>query len=418
MSTTYDREQQGDGQSGLGQLTGNSYLSGVFALVTKEVTAFDLPVDGTIPREIDGLFVRNGPTPISADPAFYHWFLGDGMVHGVELGGGKARSYRNRWVRTDAAAAALGEEPIAGQPTDTPVGGGNTANTNIVTHGGRLLALVEVCLPTELDAELGTIGRYDFGLGLSTAMTAHPHVDPMTGEMIFFGYEMFGPPFMRHHVADAAGAISHSADITLPGPVMMHDFAITAARSVILDLPVVFDFDLLGVRPFPAKWKPRHGARIGVMPRNGTDSEVVWCEIEPCYVFHVLNAFDDGDDVVMDVCRYESMFADDPSGIGSRTAHLERWTIVPAERKVRREIVSELAAEFPRPDERFVGREHRYGYIAVPRLGDTATGFGDVDAISLARVDLRTGDTVVHDFGAGKVAGEGIRAGVRTGRRR
>jgi carotenoid cleavage dioxygenase len=391
-----------------GELTGQRYLSGAFAPVTEELTAFDLPVDGEIPKAFDGLLVRNGPNPVAADPANYHWFIGDGMLHGIQLSDGKASWYRNRWVRSDRTAAALGEAPIAGQPTDTPVAqmAGSSANTNIVAHAGRLFALVEVSLPTEVDCELGTKGRYDFGGRLSTAMTAHPHMDPVTGEMCFFGYETLGPPFLRYHVANAAGELVHSADIEVPGATMMHDFAITSTRSVFLDLPVCFDLNLLGVRPFPAMWKPEYGARVGVMPRHGTNDDVVWCEIEPCYVFHVLNAFDDGDDVVVDVCRYATMFDDDPHGVGGGTGRLERWTISPSSRTVKTEIVADMPSEFPRPDERFVGLRHRAGYFVAPRLPDGS--FGSIEATSLVKVDLDSGAVQVHDFGPGAVAGEGL----------
>jgi carotenoid cleavage dioxygenase-like enzyme len=389
--------------------SGARYLTGAFAPVAEEVTAFDLSVDGEIPEAIDGLLVRNGPNPIAAEAAAYHWFLGEGMLHGIELSGGRARSYRNRWVRTDRAAALLGEPPVEDQPDDTALGqiNGSVANTNVVAHAGRLLALVEVNLPTEVDSELATIGRYDFGGRLASAMTAHPHMDGVTGEMCFFGYDVLGPPFLRYHVADRLGAIVHSADIEVPAASMMHDFAITATRSVFLDLPVIFDLELLGTRPFPAMWKPDFGARVGVMPRHGTNADVIWCEIEPCYVFHVLNAFDDpaSDDVIVDVCRYETMFADDPHGIGRAETRLERWTISPATRGVRTEIVADLRVEFPRPDERFVGRKHSVGYFALPR---SKADFADAEAISLAKVDFGSGAVEVHDFGEGTVASEGV----------
>ncbi len=386
----------------------NRYLMGAFAPVDEEVTAFDLPVEGEIPAALDGMFVRNGPNPISADPANYHWFTGDGMVHGIDLSGGRARSYKNRWVRTDKASIALGERPIAGQPTDTFIGqmSGSVANTNIVAHAGKLLALVEVNLPTELDANLDTIGRYDFGGKLGGSMTAHPHTDPVSGEMCFFGYEVAEAPYLRYHVADADGSLVHSADITIPAPTMIHDFAITETRAVFMDLPVVFDMNLVGVRPFPAVWNPDNGARVGVMPRRGTEADLVWCDIEPCYVFHVLNAFDSGDDVVLDVCRYETMFARDIDGVDGGTPRLERWTISPSGRKVVTEIVADLPAEFPRPDERYFGREHRYGFCVSPTLADGS--FGSTTGMALARVDLRTGAVEVHDFGPGAISGEGV----------
>ena len=271
----------------------NQYLVGNFAPVNDEVTVTDLPVEGAIPPEINGRYLRNGPNPIAPDPAAYHWFTGDGMLHAIELRDGKAVSYRNRWVRTDQALDLLGEDAIPGQPDDVFPVGSSAANTHVVAHAGKIFALVEVCLPTQVRPDLSTVGRYDFGGTLRSAMTAHPKIDPVTGEMLFFGYDPFGPPWLRFHVVDAAGELVRSEDIDLRGPSMVHDFAITERNVVFLDLPVVFDFDLVGKRPFPAAWKPDYGARVGVMPRDGGNADVRWFDVELCYVFHPLNAYDE-----------------------------------------------------------------------------------------------------------------------------
>ncbi len=372
-------------------MTANRYLEGNFAPVPDEITAEDLPVTGTLPDGLDGLLVRNGPNPIQPpDPATYHWFTGDGMLHGVQISGGRATSYRNRWVRTDAACRALGEEPIPGQPEDALLGEFNMANTHVVPHAGRLLALVEVALPTEVDSRLATVGRFDFGGRLRTPMTAHPKTDPASGELHFFGYDVMGPPFLRYHVADAAGNLLRSEDITLPKPTMVHDFAITQSRVVFMDLPVVFDLELAGSRGMPFRWDPANGARVGVMGRQGHDADVVWCDIEPCYVFHVLNAYDEeGGEVVLDVCRYEHMFAADRHGVGGSSPYLERWHIDPVARKVRQERVSEIPSEFPRIDDRLAGLPHRYGYMTqLPLVDDGRSG--------LQKVDMRTGAVQVH----------------------
>src|SRR5439155_7549681 len=134
----------------------NAYLSGNFAPVLKEVDAVDLAVRGTIPRELRGRLLRVGPNPIAPEPSSYHWFLGDGMVHGIELRDGRALSYRNRWVVTEQLAAKRELPPPTG-PADV-IPGGTAANVNIVQHGSHLLALGEAGLPYELTAELGTVG--------------------------------------------------------------------------------------------------------------------------------------------------------------------------------------------------------------------------------------------------------------------
>jgi carotenoid cleavage dioxygenase len=381
----------------------NRYLTGNFAPVTEEVTAFDLPVEGALPPSLRGRLIRNGPNPIGPqDEASYHWFTGDGMLHGIELRDGQAVSYRNRWVRTDRAAAALGEEPIPGQPDDVFIGGGSVANTHVVPHAGKIFALVETCLPTEVDAELATVGRYDFGGALRSSMTAHPTIDPATGEMVFFGYDVMGPPWLRYHVADRTGRLVRSEDIEVGGPVMVHDFAITETSVVFFDLPVLFDFELVGKR-FPFSWKPEYGARVGVMPRDGGSADVVWSEVEPCYVFHPLNAYDDGDRVVVDVARHPSMFAHDHNGPADGDPLLWRWTIDPTAQKVVEEQLDDHPQEFPRIDDRLAGRRHRYGYGTAFATSEDGLQLGGV-----IKLDLQSGTSAVWNPGPGSRASEAV----------
>jgi carotenoid cleavage dioxygenase len=381
----------------------NRYLVGNFAPVNDEVTATDLPVEGAIPKELNGRLLRNGPNPIAPDPASYHWFTGDGMLHGIELRDGKAASYGNRWVRTDQAISLLGEEPIPGQPDDVFPVGSSAANTHVVAHAGKIFALVEVCLPTQVRPDLSTVGRYDFGGKLRSPMTAHPKMDPVTGEMLFFGYDPFGPPWLRYHVVNADGDLVRSEDIDIKGPSMVHDFAITERNIVFLDLPVVFDFDLVGKRPFPAAWKPEYGARVGVMPRDGGNADVRWFDVEPCYVFHPLNAYDDNGNVVIDVARHPKMFATDIYGPAEEPPTLDRWTIDPDAGKVIEERLDDRPQEFPRVDDRVVGRRHRYGYASHFGVDDEGIQFG-----GLLKHDLQAGTTETQNLGLGTHAGEGV----------
>lgn len=383
----------------------NPYLAGNFAPVRDERDDADLPVTGAIPPELDGLLLRNGPNPIlDPDPATYHWFLGDGMLHGIELRGGTAR-YRNRWVRTRTASATLGEP--AAQPDAPPEVNGieAKANTHVVTHAGRIYALVESSLPTEVRPDLSTAGAVDFGGALTTPFTAHPKVDPSTGEMLFFGYDFFGPPFLRYHVVGPDSRLVRSEVIEIPAPVMMHDWGVTATRVVFLDLPVVFDVNLVGVQPFPFTWRPELGARVGVMPRSGSGADVTWIEIEPCYVFHPMNAYDDaGGNVVIDVVRYPDTFATETQGPGaSATTRLERWTIDPVGRKVAIEVLDDVGQEFPRIDDRLMGRPHRYGYATEVSLDSTLHDVG-----SLRKHDVVSAKVERHEVGPGRSAGEAV----------
>ncbi len=383
----------------------NPYLTGNFAPVRDERDDAELEITGALPPELDGLLVRNGPNPITdPSPGDYHWFTGDGMLHGIELSRGKAR-YRNRWVRTEGACEALGEAPIPGQPDDVFPGGSSPANTHVVPFGDRLLALVEVCLPTQVGHDLDTVGRTDFDGALRSPMTAHPKHDPRTGELLFFGYDVVGPTYLRYHVVGPDGTLVRSEDITLPAPVMVHDFAITATRVVWLDLPVVYDLSTLGSRPFPAQWDPTHQARVGVMPRDGGDADVTWIDIEPCYVFHTLNAYDDAQgNVVVDVVRYDDMFASDSYGPGSsRGTTLDRWTIDPIGGALESERLDDASQEFPRIDERLTGRVHRFGYTS-----EVATDGAFGPFVGLRKHDVVTGSITRHEVGTGRHAAEPV----------
>ena len=377
------------------------HLRGNFAPVTEEVAAFDLPAEGAIPKEIRGRYLRNGPNPKSGESG--HWFFGDGMVHGVELGAGKARWYRNRWVRTRTFTEGARFVSPEGE-VDLTAG---VANTHVIGHAGRILALVESSLPTELTCELDTVGCYDFGGKLETAMTAHPKICPRTGEMHFFGYA-FVPPFLTYHRATAAGDLVQSQVIEVPGPTMIHDFAITERHVVFMDLPVCFDLERItpDVDTMPYRWRDDYGARVGIMPRGAAGAAVRWYEIEPCYVFHPLNAYEtDAGHIVVEVVRYDSLWRDDPGQFGP--ARLHRWTVEPAAGRVREERLDDRAIEFPRVDERRVGLRHRYGYAVTNNLG-VGVDMANVERASLIKYDLATGRSDVHDFGEHRVPSEGV----------
>jgi carotenoid cleavage dioxygenase-like enzyme len=188
---------------------------------------------------------------------------------------------------------------------------------------------------------------------------------------------------------------------------MIHDFGVTQTRIVFMDLPVVFDLQLVaqGYR-MPFRWDDDHQARIGVMPRDGGDTDVRWIEIEPCYVYHPLNAYDDGPNIVMDVVRHERTFELSRRGPEHSSAPvLVRWEIDPAAGTVRSRVLSERGQEFPRVDPRRETLPHRYGYAVETRLqsGSLAFGFGN-----LFKHDVQRGTTEVHDVGPGREASEGV----------
>jgi carotenoid cleavage dioxygenase len=374
------------------------HLRGNYAPVTEEVTAFDLPVTGAIPRELNGLYLRNGPNPKSGTSP--HWFVGDGMVHGVRLENGRAAWYRNRWVRTKSLEnPELSFVREDGSADRTVV----VANTNVIGHAGRIFALVENGFPTELGPELDTRGLEDFGGRLQSAFTAHPKWCPKTGELHFFGYGFF-PPFLTYHVLDAKGKLARSLEIPVPGPTMMHDFAITERHVLFMDLPVVFDIEqaLSGQGGMPYHWSDEYGARIGVMARDAATAEVQWFQVEPCYVFHPWNAYERPDGrIVLDVARYPELWRQNASRFESASAH--RFTLDPKSGDVKEERLDDRAIEFPRVDDRLGGLPHRYGYTVSSLGGVDEGGFR-----GLVKYDFERGTSTAHDFGPGRATGEGV----------
>ena len=382
--------------------TTSKWLSGRYAPVTEEVTAIDLPVVGELPVELDGRYVRNGPNQLgSTDHAAYHWFTGDGMVHGVRLRDGRAEWYRNRWVRSTSVSERLGESAAPGERH----GGFDTANTNVIGLAGTTMALVEAgARPVELSEELATISHSDLGGTLRHGFTAHPKVDPATGDLHAIAYH-WALPHLEYVVVGADGRVRHVEPVEVADGPMIHDCSITERWMVVYDLPVTFDLDAaMGGGRFPYVWNEAHPARVGLVPLNGRGADVRWFDVAPCYVFHPLNAFDDGDRVVLDVIRYARMFDRSRLGPDEAPPTWHRWTLDTVTGRVREEQRSDRTFEFPRVDERRVGRPFRWGYGTETVVEATGNEFGG----RLVRVDATTGEASVVELGPGRVSGEWV----------
>ncbi len=371
----------------------NHWLSGNFAPVEEEQTAVDLPVTGTIPQSLSGRLLRIGPNPVDANPESYHWFTGNGMVHGVRLRGGKAEWYRNRYVRDDEVVRVKGGPPVAGPSS---VIGSGIANTNVIGCAGRTFAIVEAGgFPVELTEELETVRRSDFGGTLPAGFTAHPLCDPDSGELHAAVYSPFSEQ-IQYVVVGTDGAVRKTVDVPVPGKPMVHNCAITENYFVLFDLPVTFDPQMVAEGALPYRWNPDYGARVGLLPREGEAADVVWCDVEPCYVYHPMNSYEDADGrVVLDVIRHPRMFDTDLRGPNEGVSTLDRWIVDPKGGPVKEARLDERGQEFPRIDERRIGKSYRYGYTG--RIG-AAFDHGD-----LMKVDLRDGKTEFHSEGDARV---------------
>lgn len=379
------------------------FLTGIHAPMPTELTITDLAVSGTIPAELNGSFIRNGPNPVTPpNPATYHWFTGTGMVHGVRLKDGKALWYRNRWIRGAEVSAALGEPKAAGVRSE----GFDSPNTNVVGFAGQTWAIVEAGgFPVRLNENLDTVAHDPFGGTLTHAFSAHPHVDPDTGEAHAICYKGTSQDTIWHVVVSPEGKVIREEPIAVEHGPSIHDCMITKNYVIVLDLPVTFSMKtLLAGHVFPYAWNPAHKARVGLLPRNGKGSDTIWCDVDPCYVFHPSNGFETEDGkVILDCCVHNSMFASSTQGPDSTATPFERWTIDPASKKVARAVIDPASQEFPRPNETLIGKPYRYAYcLAFPET----MGNDFASDSKLYKHDLIEGRKQVHNFGPGLVPGE------------
>jgi carotenoid cleavage dioxygenase-like enzyme len=350
------------------------------APIPMECDAPYLKIIGELPRELNGTLYRNGPNP-QFDVSGAHWFVGDGMLHAFHIGNGRA-SYRNRWIRTpkwqaehDAGRALFSGfgRKLPGAPAATTQDSG-VANTNVIFHGGRLLALEEGHLPTEIEpGTLATRGYCNYGGSIAGPFTAHPKIDPVSGEMMFFGYNASGPftPALSFGSVDPSGMVTRFDRFEAPYASMVHDFIVTENHLLFPVLPITGSMErAMSGRP-PYAWEPDKGAYVGVMKRHGSAGDVVWFRAESCYVFHVMNAWEEGERIIADVmqCEEAPLF---PHPDGSPTdpvksrARLCRWTFDLSGNTDRftQTYLDDIKGEFPRIDDRRAGRTSAHGWYA------------------------------------------------------
>ncbi|MFI6865500.1 carotenoid oxygenase family protein [Nocardia sp. NPDC050406] len=387
-----------------------------------EVDAPDLFIEGELPDDLAGVFYRNGAEPLyPPTDEDYHWFDGDGMVYAFFLGEGRV-SLRNRWVRTEKLLLEMKEGRrlfgVHGNPmtTDSKAAGTryNTANTNVILHGGKLLALMEGAPPVELDPRtLDTLGEEHYGGVITTTFSAHPKVDHGTGELINIGViarNKGTEPEIRYDIIDSEGRPTKTEFIPVPHQSMMHTFFVTENHVVfpVTPLDVSITRAIAG-GPLVA-WDPHRPTKLGVMPRTGTAADVRWFEAEPRHMMHEANVWEQDGRLVADVAAADgtALF---PDINGHRRSHqetrqsLRRWTIDPgaATDVVREEILNDRDIQFPRPDDRLMTRPSAHAFAN----SNLHSADGRADGMdSVVRVDTRTGAEDLYHFGDGAAAGE------------
>ena len=357
-------------------------LSGAFAPVFDELELSDLPViQGAIPADLNGVYMRAGPNPRFKPNGRYHPFDGDGMVHAAQFKAGRL-TYRNKWIRTTAWA----EEDAAGSAQfygirETLKGRDDrrlkdSGNTDLVGHGGRALALWYMSGQAwEFDPiSLQTTGLNAAISGSGGGISAHAKVDEISGELMFFDYG-HEAPYMHYGVIGADGRLLHRVPITLPGARLPHDMAITEHYSIRHDLPLFHDPEAMKIGRHKIDFHPELPMRLGVIPRFGRSDEIRWFDFTPCFLYHVVNAWEDGDWITMIGCRYMPVQCADGSIDAQRTARdvaellmharLWRWRMNLATGAVEEQALdAERNVEFPTFNAALTGRRTRYGYLS------------------------------------------------------
>ena len=381
------------------------FLSGNYAPVRDELDV-QLEVRGELPAGLVGSLYRNGPNPQFDPQGPHHWFHGDGMVHAFHIDGDRAR-YSNRFVQTPKWAA----EKAAGHALAPEVWSAQSnmgvANTNILWHGERLLALEEMHGPFEVDAaSLAPRGGRDWG----GPVTAHPKIDPQTGEMVFFAFSADGPlsPTVHYGVADSCGTVLRREAFQAPYCSMMHDFIVTRDHVLFPVLPLSGDMQRAMAGGPAYAWDPGKGGFVGVMKRNGSVDDIRWFNVEPQYVYHVMNAYDVEGAIVADVMAFETapLFPDvDGTFRPTPVARLTRWTfdLIAPTNDIRQTLLDDMPGEFPRFDERRSGLSYRHGWFAAARQP-----MGPIWHDSLAHIDLATGRRTMWELPSGDALSEPV----------
>jgi len=397
------------------------YLNGPWTPLREEVNAEDLDVvEGAIPADLDGVYLRNTENQIHQPLGRYHPFDGDGMIHQIDFHAGRA-SYRNRFVRTRGFAAeqeagaslwgglvdlvSLGKRPGYGAHGALK----DSSSTDVVVHAGLGLSTFYQCgegyrfNPLTLET-LGVEAWVPID-----GISAHPKVDPASGELLFFNYSKHAP-FLHFGIVDRDNRLVSYRPVPTPGPRLPHDMAFTEHYAILGDLPMFWDAELLKRNIHAVRLREGLPSRLALVPRGAGD--VRWFEAAPTYVLHWLNAYEDGVEVILDGYFQEEPMpaprADAPAGFGPMMAYLDahafrprlhRWRFNLADGSTREERLDDRVLEFGVIDARRAGRPYRYAYSTTLAPGwFLFTGW--------VKSDLLTGQSWTYELAPGRYGGE------------
>ena len=405
----------------------NPFLHSIFGPTKYENTVEQLEVlEGEVPKNLSGVYVRNGPNARFESKGLHHWFDGDGMLHALTFKDGQV-SYRNRWTRTrhfnmeSENQKALWPGYAMPRPDpEAPVGGGTDftlkdgSNTDVVWHNGSLITtFYQSGVPYRVNPlTLDTEGQETFNSQLPCQMSAHNKVDDETGEMMFFDYNMEAP-YMTYGVASKDGVLTNYVEIPLPGPRLPHDMAISTHYSILMDLPFFWNNEQLkqGSGQHSLQFHKDMPARFAVIPRHGSTEDIQWFEAEPCYIYHTINAYEEGDKLIMDGCRMPTPYLERKPGetmIDRMLAvstwsdtKLYRWEFDLKTGTTTEYQIDDTNVEFPMMNiDHYHGKKQRYAYATL-MPEDKPLNFGGV-----YKYDYETGEKQIYSFPEGTCGSE------------
>lgn len=336
----------------------NIFLKGINAPVFQELDITNLKISGTIPPEIKGMYVRNGPNPMFKPESYNYPLEGDGMLHGIYFNYGEV-SYKNRWIQT----RGLAYERFEGKEL-SELKFKNYANTNIIAHNDKLLALYEIGLPYEITQDLETVGEWNFQGELEQSMTAHPKIDPVTGELHFYRYSFFNTPYLHYYIADKQGKIIRHSPIEIEKPVLIHDMAITENYAIFFDCPFNFNLEKAKGNNTPFVWQPEAETTVVLVNRHHPDQKPIYLKTEAFWVWHFMNAYETDNHLTIDFVYYPEMkLESNIKAMLSNKSNLQRMTIDLNNHQISQQSFDDRCIEFPIIDNRRMGQFYRFGYV-------------------------------------------------------